>query len=77
MNIIETKINHGFWKERKELNKNISLYAVLKSFENSGRVRALTGDNTEKEKPHIFWEMNASELNQLVQTNQENEECEK
>ena len=23
MNIIETKINHGFWKERKELNKNI------------------------------------------------------
>jgi hypothetical protein len=30
MNIIDTKINHGFWKERKELNKNTSLYAVLK-----------------------------------------------
>ena len=28
-------------------------------------------------KPHIFWEKNASELNQLVQTNLENEECEK
>ena len=62
MNIIETKINHGFWKERKELNKNISLYAVLKSFENSGRVRALTGDNTEKEKPHIFWESDLAKL---------------
>jgi hypothetical protein len=62
MNIIETKINHGFWKERKELNKNISLYAVLKSFENSGRVRALTGDNTEKERPHIFWESDLAKL---------------
>ena len=50
MNIIDTKINHGFWKERKELNKNTSLYAVLKSFETSGRIRALTGENTKKER---------------------------
>ena len=46
MNILDIKINHGFWKERKELNKNTSLYAVLKTFEESGRIRALTGDNT-------------------------------
>ena len=62
MNIIDTKINHGFWKERKELNKNISLYAVLESFENSGRVRALTGDNSQKERPHIFWESDLAKL---------------
>jgi len=31
MNITDTKINNGFWKERKELNKSVSLYAVLKS----------------------------------------------
>ena len=30
MNITDTKINNGFWKERKELNKSVSLYAVLK-----------------------------------------------
>ena len=30
--IVDTKINHGFWRQRKELNKNISLYAVLESF---------------------------------------------
>ena len=30
MNIIDTKINNGFWKERKKLNKSDSLYAVLK-----------------------------------------------
>ena len=62
MNIVDTKINHGFWRQRKELNKNISLYAVLESFENSGRVRALTGDNSEKEKPHIFWESDLAKL---------------
>ena len=62
MNILNTKINHGFWKERKELNKNISLYAVLESFENSGRVRALTGDNSQKERPHIFWESDLAKL---------------
>ena len=62
MNIVDTKINAGFWKERKELNKNTSLYAVLKTFEDSGRVRALTGDNTENERPHIFWESDLAKL---------------
>ena len=62
MNISQTKINNGFWKSRKELNKNTSLYAVLKTFEDSGRVRALTGENTDKEKPHIFWESDLAKL---------------
>ena len=63
MNITDTKINNGFWKERKELNKNVSLYAVLKSFEDTGRIRALTGDNDPvKERPHIFWESDLAKL---------------
>jgi len=62
MNVTDTKINHGFWKSRKELNKNTSLYAVLKSFEDSGRIRALTGENTNQEKPHIFWESDLAKL---------------
>ena len=63
MNITDTKINNGFWKERKELNKSVSLYAVLKSFEDTGRIRALTGDNDPvKERPHIFWESDLAKL---------------
>ena len=62
MNLKEVNINNGFWKERKELNKNTSLYAVLKTFEDSGRVRALTGDNTFNERPHIFWESDLAKL---------------
>ena len=63
MNLIDAKINNGFWKERKELNKSVSLYAVLKTFQDSGRIRALTGDNDPlKEKPHIFWESDLAKL---------------
>ena len=62
MKLMEVNINNGFWKERKELNKNTSLYAVLKTFEDSGRVRALTCDNTENERPHIFWESDLAKL---------------
>ena len=62
MNLMEVNINNGFWKERKELNKNTSLYAVLESFEKSGRIRALTGDNKKNERPHIFWESDLAKL---------------
>ena len=63
MNLIDAKINNGFWKERKELNKSVSLYAVLKTFQDSGRIRALTGDNDPvKEKPHIYWESDLAKL---------------
>ena len=62
MNINQTKINSGFWKSRKKLNKNVSLQEVLKTFENSGRIRALTKENTSKEKPHIFWESDLAKL---------------
>ena len=63
MNIIDTKINGGFWKKRKELNKNTSLFAVMKSFEDTGRVKAMTGDNDPvKQRPHIFWESDLAKL---------------
>ena len=63
MNIIDTKINGGFWKTRKELNKNTSLFAVMKSFEDTGRIKAMTGDNDPvKQRPHIFWESDLAKL---------------
>ena len=42
MNIIDTKINGGFWIKRKELNKNTSLFAVMQSFEDTVRIKAKT-----------------------------------
>ena len=63
MNIIDTKINGGFWKKRKELNKNTSLFTVMKSFEDTGRNKAMTGDNDPvKQRPHIFWESDLAKL---------------
>jgi len=62
MELDKVKINKGFWKNRKELNINSSFYAILNSFEKSGRIRALTNENKQSEKPHIFWESDLAKL---------------
>ena len=62
MELVKVKINKGFWKNRKELNINSSFYAILDSFEKSGRIRALTNENKQSEKPHIFWESDLAKL---------------
>ena len=62
MKLENVNINSGFWKNRKNLNKDTSLYAVLKSFEDSGRIRALTNEHTDQDKPHIFWESDLAKL---------------
>ena len=42
---------------------NSSFHAILNSFQKSGRIRALTGDNDPvKERPHIFWESDLAKL---------------
>jgi len=63
MDLANVKINNGFWKKRKDLNINSSFHAILNSFQKSGRIRALTGDNDPvKERPHIFWESDLAKL---------------
>ena len=49
-------ITEGFWKNRKNLNIEHSIPAVISSFEDTGRVRALTKDLKNDERQHIFWE---------------------
>ena len=49
-------ITQGFWKNRKNLNIEYSIPAVISSFEDTGRVRALTKDLKNDEIQHIFWE---------------------
>ena len=46
----------GFWGERQNLNLNCSIPSVIKTFEDTGRIRALTQDLKDDEKHHIFWE---------------------
>ena len=62
MDLTKVKINSGFWKKRKDLNINSSFFEILNSFEKSGRIRALTNENTSSEKPHIFWESDLAKL---------------
>ena len=62
MELNQVRINHGFWKKRKDLNIKSSFYAILNSFEKSGRIRALQNKNTKTEKPHIFWESDLAKL---------------
>ena len=62
MDLTKVKINNGFWKKRKDLNINSSFFEILNSFEKSGRIRALTNENTPAEKPHIFWESDLAKL---------------
>ena len=62
MELNKVRINHGFWKKRKDLNIKSSFYAILNSFEKSGRIRALQNKNTKTEKPHIFWESDLAKL---------------
>ena len=62
MNLKQVRINEGFWKNRKDINKNVSFYSVLKSFEDTGRVRALTKDLKDDEHHHIFWESDLAKL---------------
>ncbi len=65
MNLKDVRITEGFWKKRKEINKKISFYAILKTFEDSGRIRSLTKDLKDDETHHIFWE---SDLAKLMET---------
>ena len=49
-------ITKGFWKNRQKLNLESSIPAVIETFEETGRIRALTRDLRVDEKHHIFWE---------------------
>ncbi len=51
-------ITGGFWRERQELNRDVTLGSVREQFENTGRFDAFKFDWKEGEpnQPHIFWD---------------------
>ena len=53
-----TKITEGFWKEKQDMVKNSTLYAVYNRFSDTHRFDALscTWKEGEPDMPHIFWD---------------------
>ena len=58
--------NTAYWENRLRLNKSVSIPTVLKTFEDTGRVRALTKELKEGEKQHIFWESDLAKWMEAV-----------
>ena len=54
----DIKIIDGFWKNRQDINRKTTIYAVRDRFLETGRFDAFNFDWKEgvKNKPHIFWE---------------------
>ena len=53
----DVQLHDGFWKERYDLNKNVSLESVRERFEGSGRMDALRFNYHKKAiRPHHFYD---------------------
>ena len=60
-------LTDGFWKDRCDLNKNVSLSNVRKRFEESGRFDALRFNYAETgKKPHIFFDSDVAKWIEAV-----------
>lgn len=60
-------LTDGFWKDRCDLNKNVSLSNVRQRFEESGRFDALRFNYTETgKKPHIFYDSDVAKWMEAV-----------
>lgn len=54
----KSEIRHGFWKERQELIRRVTIDAVYRQFKDTGRFEAIKLNWKEGMpcKPHIYWE---------------------
>lgn len=60
-------LTDGFWKDRSNLNKNVSLESVRRRFEESGRFDALRFNYaTTGKKPHIFFDSDVAKWMEAV-----------
>ncbi len=50
------EITGGFWKQKQELIRNTTVYAVYERFKETGRFDALKCDKNAEKKAHIFWD---------------------
>ena len=60
-------LTDGFWKDRSDLNKNVSLANVRKRFEETGRFDALRFNYaTSGKKPHFFYDSDVAKWMEAV-----------
>ena len=50
------KITGGFWKQKQDLARESTIYAVYDRFKETGRFDALKCDPNAEKKAHIFWD---------------------
>lgn len=52
------RITDGFWKQKQQLNRDVTIHAVHDRFEETGRFEAfkLKWKEGDPNKPHIFWD---------------------
>lgn len=64
----QTEITGGFWRDRQEINKNATIYAVRDRFKETGRFDAFKCDWEEgkPKKPHFFWDSDVAKWMESV-----------
>ena len=61
------KLNRGFWKDRYELNKTVSVQNVRLRFEDSGRFDAMRFNYLKNgRKPHYFFDSDVAKWMEAV-----------
>ena len=50
------KITGGFWAQKQEMVRNVTIRAVYDRFYETGRFDAFKCDPNAKIEPHIFWD---------------------
>ena len=54
----QVTLDQGFWQDRQQINRDVSIWNVYKRFQETGRFDALSCDWREgmPNKPHVFWD---------------------
>lgn len=51
-----TTLSGGFWKNKQDLVREVTINSVYEQFSKTGRIPAFKFDANAEEKPHIFWD---------------------
>ena len=65
----KVEINDGFWKNRIDINKNVTIYSVRDRFRDTGRFEAFRfnwKEGSDIPKPHIFWDSDVAKWMESV-----------
>ena len=61
-------ITNGFWKQKQDLNRKVTIWNVYKRFKETGRFDAFkqAWKEGEPNKPHIFWDSDVAKWMESV-----------